>query len=151
MTTMDETPQPPAQPGQAEAPPDPTDRVRIVSTPGTCGGKPRIAGSRIQVKHLAIMHERQGMSPEDIVSEFPHLTLVDVYAALAYYHDHREAMNAEIAADGAWYEEQKATQRFCPGSLPQKLAEMGLDYEELVSMGDTDRMLAKVREAGRTG
>jgi uncharacterized protein DUF433 len=51
------------------------------------------------------MHERQGMSPEEIVSEFLHLTLADVYAALAYYHDHREAINAEIAADRAWYEE----------------------------------------------
>jgi uncharacterized protein (DUF433 family) len=80
----------------------------IVATPDTCGGKPRIAGSRIQVKHLAIMHERQGMSPEEIVSEFPHLTLADVHAALAYYHDHREAMNAEIAADRTWYEERKA-------------------------------------------
>ena len=88
----------------------PPERVHIVSTPETCGGKPRIAGSRIQVKHLAIMHERQGMSPEDIVSEFPHLTLADVYAALAYYHDHREAMNAEIAANRAWYEEQRDTQ-----------------------------------------
>jgi uncharacterized protein (DUF433 family) len=96
----------------------PAERVHIVSTPDTCGGKPRIAGSRIQVKHLAIMHERQGMSPEDIVSEFPHLTLADVYAALAYYHDHREAMNAEIAADRAWYEEQKATQ---PSRLQERL------------------------------
>ena len=93
-------------------------REHIVSTPDTCGGKPRIAGSRIQVKHLAIMHERQGMSPEEIVSEFPHLTLADVYAALAYYHDHREAMNAEIAADRAWYEEQKAKQ---PSRLQERL------------------------------
>jgi uncharacterized protein (DUF433 family) len=85
-------------------------REHIVSTPDTCGGKPRIAGSRIQVKHLAIMHQRQGMSPEEIIAEFPHLTLADIYAALAYYHDHREAMNAEIAADRAWYEEQKAAQ-----------------------------------------
>jgi uncharacterized protein (DUF433 family) len=94
------------------------ERVHIVSTPGTCGGKPRIAGSRIQVKHLVIMHQRQGMSPEDIVSEFPHLSLADVYAALAYYHDHREAMNAEIAADRAWYENQKATQ---PSRLQERL------------------------------
>jgi uncharacterized protein (DUF433 family) len=85
-------------------------REHIVCTPDTCGGKPRIAGSRIQVKHLAIMHERQGMSPEEIVAEFPHLTLADIYAALAHYHDHREAINAEIASDRAWYEEQKATQ-----------------------------------------
>lgn len=88
----------------------PPERVHIVSTPETCCGKPRIAGSRIQVKHLAIMHERQGMSPGEIVAEFPHITLADVYAALAYYHDHREAINAEIAADRAWYEEQKAGQ-----------------------------------------
>src|SRR5215213_1719409 len=96
----------------------PVIREHIGSTPDTCGGKPRIAGSRIQVKHLAIMHERQGMSPEDIVSEFPHLTLADVYAALAYYHDHREAMNAEIAADRAWYEEQRAGQ---PSRLQERL------------------------------
>jgi uncharacterized protein (DUF433 family) len=95
----------------------PVIREHIVSTPGTCGGKPRIAGSRIQVKHLAIMHERQGMSPEEIVSEFPHLTLADVYAAMAYYHDHREAINAEIAADRAWYEEQRVKQ-------PSKLQEI---------------------------
>src|SRR4051812_14711855 len=98
MVSMEST-IPTSPSSEAEAPAVPSaERVHIVSTPDTCGGKPRIAGSRIQVKHLAIMHERQGMSPEDIVSEFPHLTLADVYAALAYYHDHREAMNAEIAA-----------------------------------------------------
>jgi uncharacterized protein (DUF433 family) len=103
---------------QAETGTVPVIREHIVSTPDTCGGKPRIAGSRIQVKHLAIMHERQGMSPEEIVSEFPHLTLADIYAALAYYHDHREAINAEIAADRAWYEEQKAKQ---PSRLQETL------------------------------
>lgn len=88
----------------------PPERVHIVSTPDTCGGKPRIAGSRIQVKHVVVLHELQSMSPEEIVAEFPHLTLADVYAALAYYHDNREAMNAEIAADRAWYGEQVAKQ-----------------------------------------
>jgi len=96
----------------------PVMREHIVSAPGTCGGKPRIAGSRIQVTHLAIMHERQRMSPGEIVSELPHLTLADVYAALAYYHDHREAINAEIAADRAWYEEQRARQ---PSKLQETL------------------------------
>ncbi len=87
----------------------PIIREHIVSTPDTCGGKPRIAGSRIQVKHIAIMHEREKNSPAEIVSEFPHLTLAGIYAALAYYHDHREEINAEIAADRAWYEEQRRT------------------------------------------
>ncbi len=48
----------------------PVIREHIVSTPGTFGGKPRIAGSRIQVKQVAIMDERQGISPEEIVSEY---------------------------------------------------------------------------------
>jgi uncharacterized protein (DUF433 family) len=114
-TTPSEAPSSQSEAAPAVSPPE---RVHIVSTPDTCGGKPRIAGSRIQVKHLAIMHERQRMSPEEIVAELPHLTLADVYAALAYYHDHREAMNAEIAADRAWYEEQKAKQ---PSRLQERL------------------------------
>jgi hypothetical protein len=62
------------------------------------------------VKHLVITHERQGMKPEEIVAELPHLTLADIYAALAYYHDHRKAINEEIAADREWSKQMKATQ-----------------------------------------
>src|SRR5262249_20463004 len=87
----------------------PVIREHIVRTPDTCGGKPRIAGCRIQVKHLVIMHERQSMNPAEFLAELPHLTLADIYVALAYYHDHREAINAEIAADRAWFE-KKATE-----------------------------------------
>src|SRR3954447_17887563 len=86
----------------------PVIREHIVSTPDTCGGKPRIAGSRIRVKDVVIWHVHQGMTPAEIVSKWPHLTLASIYAALAYYHDHREETNAEIMADRAWYEEQKA-------------------------------------------
>ncbi len=93
-------------------------REHIVSTPDTCGGKPRIAGSRIQVKHVVVMHERQGMTAEQIVSEYPHLTLAGIYAALAYYHDHREEVNADIRAEREWYEEMKAKH---PSRLQEKL------------------------------
>jgi uncharacterized protein (DUF433 family) len=86
----------------------PVIREYIVATPDTCGGKPRIAGSRIQVKHIVVMHERQGMSPEEIVSEYPHLTLAGIYAALAYYHDHREEIDGDIRAEREWYEEMRA-------------------------------------------
>jgi uncharacterized protein (DUF433 family) len=93
-------------------------REHIVSTSETCGGKPRIAGTRIQVKHVVVMHERQGMTPEQIVSEYPHLTLSGIYAALAYYHDNREEVNADIRAEREWYEEMKASH---PSRLQQKL------------------------------
>ncbi len=93
-------------------------REHIVSTPDTCGGKPRIAGSRIQVKHVVVMYERQGMTPEQIVSEYPHLTLAGIDAAIAYYHDHREEVNADIQAEQEWYEEMKAKH---PSRLQDKL------------------------------
>lgn len=62
----------------------------IEITPGVCGGRPRIAGHRIRVQDIVVWHEVHGMSPDEIVSGFPQLTLANVYAALAYYHDHRE-------------------------------------------------------------
>ena len=80
----------------------------IVSTPETCGGKPRIAGSRIQVKHIVVMHERQGMTPEQIISEYSHLTLPGIVAALAYYHDHREDVDSDIRAERESYDEMKS-------------------------------------------
>lgn len=70
----------------------------IVATPGTAGGKPRIAGRRITVQQIAVWHERLGMSPDEIVTAYD-LTLGDVYTALAYYHDHREAIEEAIRAD----------------------------------------------------
>src|SRR6187402_2000571 len=69
---------------------------RIVRTEGVRGGKPRIAGHRITVADVAIWHERMGMSPDEIVSEYPSITLSDVYVALAYYHDHRGEIDREI-------------------------------------------------------
>jgi uncharacterized protein (DUF433 family) len=96
----------------------PVIREHIVSTPDTCGGKPRISGSRIRVKDVVMWHDRQGMSPSEIASKWPHLTLASIYAALAYYHDHREEINAELVEDQAWYEEQKARS---PSLIQEKL------------------------------
>src|ERR1035437_4377721 len=74
----------------------PLDRVRIVNTPGTCGGRPRIDGHRITVEDVAIWHERMGMSPDEIVSQYPSITLSDVHAALAYYYENRQRIDNEI-------------------------------------------------------
>lgn len=105
----------------------PVIREHIVATPDTCGGKPRIAGSRIQVKHVALMHDRQGMTPSEIVSAYPHLTLADIHAALTYYHDHREQINAEIKADRQWYEEMKTNS---PSLLREKLSRRAADGQD---------------------
>ena len=95
----------------------PTDRVRIVSTPGTCGGRPRIDGHRITVEDVATWHERMGMSPDEIVSAYPSITLSDVHAALAYYFENRERIDADIRDGERFVEQMKAK---APPSLVQE-------------------------------
>jgi uncharacterized protein (DUF433 family) len=67
--TTTSTPNVPTQSAHGSTTGHPADRLRIVSTPGVCGGRPRIDGHRIQVEDVAIWHERMGMSPDEIVSE----------------------------------------------------------------------------------
>ncbi len=93
-----------------QPPATPADRVRIVLTPGTCGGKARIDGHRIKVADVAIWYERYGMSPDEIVSAYPSLTLSDVHAALAYYYEHRDRIDAEIGAGEAFSHQLRAGQ-----------------------------------------
>lgn len=80
------------------------EKCHIEITPGTCGGKPRIAGTRIKVS-LIFLLTADGMSPDEIVGTYPFLTLADVHAALAYYFDHVEAINNEIRDDELYVEE----------------------------------------------
>ncbi len=55
-----------------------------------------IAGTRIRVMDVYAWHVQQGKSPQQIVEEFPHLTLADVYAAMAYYWDNEAFMQEQI-------------------------------------------------------
>ncbi len=71
------------------------ERQHIEITPGTCGGKPRIAGHRVRVQDVVIWTD-QGQSPYQIVANIPSITIADVYAALAFYHDHRGQIDADI-------------------------------------------------------
>lgn len=72
----------------------------IVSSPEIRHGRPRIAGTGITVHRIAIWY-KLGHSPEEIARRYGHLTVAQVYAALAYYHTNREQIDAEIAADEA--------------------------------------------------
>ena len=75
------------------------DHIQL--TPDTAGGKPRIRGRRITVHDIPVWHERLGKSADEIAAEYD-LTLADVYAALAYYFDHREEIDARMTEDRAF-------------------------------------------------
>jgi uncharacterized protein (DUF433 family) len=80
----------------------------IDMTPGVLGGKPRIAGHRIRVMDIVVWHEKRGLSPDEIISTvYPTLTLADVHAALAYYFDHRETIEADFQREAEAAAEMK--------------------------------------------
>ena len=50
------------------------------------------------VKVIEVVMERiaHGSSPEEIHFQHPHLSLAQIHAALSYYYDHQQEMDAEI-------------------------------------------------------
>jgi len=98
----------------------------IEITPGICGGRPRIAGHRITVQHIVLCHERGGLSPDEIASRYPGITLSDVYAALTYYHDHLDEIRNRIAEDEQFADELRARS---PSRLADKLKQRDAENE----------------------
>ena len=80
-----------------------------------CGGKPCIAGTRIRVWDVAVLAQA-GESPDEILTHYPHLTLADVHAALAYYYDNREAIDRQAAEDDRFAEDLERKLRAAPPS-----------------------------------
>lgn len=70
----------------------------LVSSPDVCDGRLRIEGTRITVNQIAVLY-KQGYSPEEIADQYSHLSLAQVYTALAYYHANREEVEADLAAE----------------------------------------------------
>lgn len=74
-----------------------TKHPYIVSLKTHCGGSSVIAGTKFPVKSVVFYVLRQGMMPEELVREFSHLTLPQVYDALSYYYKNREDIDKELS------------------------------------------------------
>ncbi|MCG2713049.1 MAG: DUF433 domain-containing protein [Candidatus Omnitrophica bacterium] len=58
------------------------------------GGEPIIKGTRFPVRSIVFYIIKEGMLPEELVKEFPQLSLSAIYDALSYYYDHKEEIEA---------------------------------------------------------
>jgi uncharacterized protein (DUF433 family) len=83
----------------------------------TRGGKPRIAGTRITVADVVLMHRRLDRALEEIAGTFD-LPLAAVYAAMAYYYDHKNEIDQSLEEEEALAE---AFKRDNPSRLREKL------------------------------
>jgi uncharacterized protein (DUF433 family) len=72
-----------------------TNHRYIITDEGILSSEPIIAGTRTPVRGIAELW-RQGILPEEIPSQLPHLTLAQVFDALSYYSDHQAEINSHI-------------------------------------------------------
>ena len=83
-------------PLEASKIPSDVDRVLISVNPtaGARSAKPR-------VDELVQLLLKRGLSAEEIVRQYPCLRLAEVHAVLAYYHDHEDEVDYELAEEWA--------------------------------------------------
>ncbi|MDX2078505.1 MAG: DUF433 domain-containing protein [bacterium] len=81
----------------------------IVIDPDIRGGLPIIDGTTIRVIDVVALTIYHGRSPEAISVSYS-LSLAQVYAALTYYHAHKEACDDALAREDALFEEAEAKQ-----------------------------------------
>ena len=82
----------------------------IVKQPGYCGGKATIDDTRVRVNNVVWLH-KEGHTPAQILESYPDLSLAQVHAALAYYYDHVDEIEVELAREDeaeASFEQRKA-------------------------------------------
>jgi uncharacterized protein (DUF433 family) len=75
-----------------------TGHSHIAINKSICGGTPIIKGTRVSVANIAGLF-LMGFGPEEIRRELPHLTLAQVYDAIAYFLDHRDDINRHLQRD----------------------------------------------------
>lgn len=66
-------------------------RKIITIEPGKRGGKPCIRGMRITVYDV-LEYMAAGMTPEEILEDFPYLTREDILACLAFAADREKSL-----------------------------------------------------------
>lgn len=66
---------------------------RVTADPRICGGNPCVRGTRIPIA-IILDGLAEGLTPEQVVEHYPHLTLDDIRAALAYA--------AELSRESIW-------------------------------------------------
>jgi uncharacterized protein (DUF433 family) len=79
----------------------------ITSHPDVAGGAAIIEGTRTTIRTIAGYYQ-MGMSVDEILSTLSHLSASQVHSALAYYFDHQQEIDSELAeyADEDYWKQQ---------------------------------------------
>lgn len=61
-----------------------------------------ISGTKVKVIEVATDKLAHSSSPEEMHFQYPHLSLVQIHAALPYYYEHQAEFAAEIVRQANW-------------------------------------------------
>jgi len=84
-------------------------------------GAPVIEGTTLKVSELVVERLAYGWSPEELLFQHPYLMLGQIYSALAYYADHAESMDREIAEQLRKIEASRQQSQQQPSPLRDRL------------------------------
>lgn len=112
-----------------------TEHPYVIKNSDICGGSPTIAGTRISVSLIA-SRLKYGNSAEDILRDYPHLSLAGIHDAISYYFDHKDEIDQEIRGSAIREMMKRHDLRLIPG-------DNGVDRlvteEELKSLPEEER------------
>ena len=86
-------------------------------------GVARVEGTRLKVKHLVGVMQANNLSSKELCDGYPDFKPASIHAALAYYYDHREQIDAEIRADEEFADRCRAES---PNRLTREMLEKRL-------------------------
>lgn len=81
-----------------------------------------IDDTKVKVIELVIDKIAHGSSPEEMHFQYPHLSLAQIHAALAYYYDNQAVLEAEI--ERRWEEADALAKELSDPSLREKLLKL---------------------------
>lgn len=81
-----------------------------------------LCGTKVKVMEIAVDKLAHGSSPEEIHFQYPHLSLAQIHAALAYYYEHQLELDAEIQK--RWLAASQSAREAAETPLQKRLREL---------------------------
>jgi uncharacterized protein (DUF433 family) len=85
----------------------------------------RIGATRYKVKHLAAEHYYYGWTAEELLRQHPDLQPAEVYAALAYFYDHYDAIVTNLEESADRLDRERTAQPFSRDELLRRFTTRG--------------------------
>jgi uncharacterized protein (DUF433 family) len=79
--------------------------------------------TNVKVVEVVLDKLAHGTSPEEMHFQYPHLSLAQIYAALAYYYDHQAEIDRQIEQSTELYERLRSQNGETP--FKKRLRELG--------------------------